>query len=131
MNIRRKVGSVNRAEALAHFEQNYVQAKVVEKILQAENYLLQYREELAAEFRESLRTICRKIKALQENGKLAQVGFINYALLRSALLEKKPQYRIDVYNKDWYFDRVNTMVPWSYGFLTNWETNWKALADFT
>jgi hypothetical protein len=94
---------MDRTESLGHFEQNYVQAKITEKILQAESYLLQYREELAAEFRESLRLICQKIQAMQTEGTLDQVGFINYSLLRSAILEKRPQYRIDVYNQDWYF----------------------------
>jgi hypothetical protein len=101
--ITKKGNAMDRTESLGHFEKNYVQGKIVEKILQAESHLLQHREELAAEFRESLRLICQKIQATQIEETLAQVGFINYSLLRSAILEKRPQYRIDVYNQDWYF----------------------------
>jgi uncharacterized protein YjbI with pentapeptide repeats len=96
--------AMNRTEALEHFEQNYVQAKADEKILQAEAYLLQHRDELAVKFLESLRTIGRKVKTMQAEGRLAKVRFVNYALLRSALLAKEPPYRIDVYNQEWYFD---------------------------
>jgi uncharacterized protein YjbI with pentapeptide repeats len=112
---------MNRIEALAHFENNYVQAKVLEKILQAESYLWQNRDQLAAEFRESLRIICRKIKALQMDGQLDKVGFINYALLRSALLTKKPQYRIDVYNKEWYFAPTQPECPGEYDASRIWR----------
>jgi hypothetical protein len=96
--------AMNRTEALAHFEQNYVQTKADEKILQAEAYLLQHRDQLAGEFRESLQAIGLKIKTMQAVGSLAKVRFVNYAMLRSALLVSEPPYRIDVYNKEWYFD---------------------------
>lgn len=95
---------MNRTEALAHFEQNYVRPKALEKLLQAEEYLWQHRDELAGELRESLRQISRKIKAMQRTGELERVGYINYSLLRSAFFTQKPVYRIDVYNKEWYFD---------------------------
>jgi uncharacterized protein YjbI with pentapeptide repeats len=96
--------AMNRTEALAHFEQNYVQAKADEKILQAEAHLLQHRDQLAGEFRESIKAIALKIKTMQAAGSLAKVRFVNYAMLRSALLANEPPYRIDVYNKEWYFD---------------------------
>lgn len=95
---------MKKAEALAHFEQTYVQPKLLQKLLQAQDYLLQHRDELAADFQKSLCQICLAIKARQLKGELGKVGFIHYAMLRSAILFRKPQYRIDVYPKEWYFD---------------------------
>jgi uncharacterized protein YjbI with pentapeptide repeats len=105
---------MNRTEALEHFEKNYVQNRLEEKILQAQSCLLQHRDELVKEFRESLRAVCRRIKVMQEAGKLDKVGFITYAMLRSAILAKQSRYRIDVYNKEWYFDTAQPECSGTY-----------------
>lgn len=95
---------MDKAEALAHFEENYVQAKLIEKLMQTEEYLLSHQEELTDEFIHSLRAIGLKISRMQSEGEIGKVGYINYGMLRSSILDRSPIYRINVYNKEWYFD---------------------------
>lgn len=95
---------MNRSEALAHFEQNYVQPKVIEKLVQAQQYLMQHWDDMVAEFRDSFREICRQICTMQAMEELGKVGFIQYSMLRSAILERRPVFRINAYTKEWYYD---------------------------
>lgn len=95
---------MEKAEALAHFEDNYVRAKLIEKLLQTEKYFLNHLDELADEFLRSVRAIGLKIIRMQSEGEIGKVGYINYGMLRSSILDRSPIYRIDVYNKEWYFD---------------------------
>jgi hypothetical protein len=95
---------LKKSESLALFNERYVRYRVKEKILQAEDFILQHKEELAAEFVDSFQNYCRKIKTMQLSGDIGNVRYINYAMLRTSILIHKPQYRIDVYNKDWYYD---------------------------
>jgi uncharacterized protein YjbI with pentapeptide repeats len=99
---------LNKAESLKDFEQNYLREHVLEKLLRAEDYLLKHHDELAEEWRQSLRNICLKIKTMQSKGEINRVGFIQYSMLRSSILERQPRYLINVYHKDWYFDPVQT-----------------------
>lgn len=96
---------MDKAEALAHFEENYVQAKLIEKLLQTEEYFRSHQDELADEFLRSVGAIGMKINLMQSKGEIGKVGYINYGMLRSSILDRSPIYRINVYNKEWYFDR--------------------------
>jgi uncharacterized protein YjbI with pentapeptide repeats len=100
----RKAVKVIKSDSWEHFEQNYVRPKVREKLLQAEAYLLKHQDQLAEEWLQSFRKICLKIKLMQSKGDINRVGFIQYSMLRSSILERKPRYLINVYHKDWYFD---------------------------
>jgi hypothetical protein len=95
---------MNKEDALKHFEATYVVPKTLEKLFQTEEYYHKHRDELGEGFIRSYGAICRNIKEKQVTGDIGKVGYIHYSLLRSSLIVKRPSYRIDVYNKEWYFD---------------------------
>jgi|GEM_PF-1309698 len=95
---------VTKAEALEHFGRVYVQERVWKKLMQAEEYYHRHYGELKDGFLRSFQAIVEEIRRRQAVGALGPVGYIQYSMLRSALLAKRPTHRIDVYNEKWYFD---------------------------
>jgi predicted HTH domain antitoxin len=49
------------------------------------------------------------------------IGYINYSMLRTNIMDKKYDYVVDSYSKYWYFDKENCNITydasWSFKFL--------------
>ena len=95
---------MDRTEALEHFYQNCVKQAVIEKISQAEHFFDKHKDELVPDFVDSFRRLCMKIKKMQIDNKIGKIGYIQYSMLRSNIIENNYDYLIDTYNKQWYFD---------------------------
>jgi hypothetical protein len=112
---------MKRAEAWEHFVTNYAQPAARKKIMALEEYFGQHQEELIAEFLESFREICLKIKAMQSVGAKGKIACITYSMLRTAILDRRPVYLVEAFNKEWFLDPVEcqTRYPagWAFQFL--------------
>lgn len=116
---------MTRDEALKHFDENYVQVKSIEKFESVKEYYLAYKDEIIASFIESFRQICLKIKDSQSKGKKEGIGYIQYSMLRTNIMEKKYEYVVHAFDEYWYFDEencsVNYDVKWIFKFLDDLE----------
>ncbi|GLI05959.1 hypothetical protein YDYSG_19890 [Paenibacillus tyrfis] len=95
---------MTRQEALKHFWETYVKDKQKEYIEKAEEEYRSRKDELAKDFIESFRRICLNIKEMQSAGKKAKIGYINYSMRRTYLMERKHEHVVEAFDKDWYFD---------------------------
>lgn len=103
---------MTREEALKHFDENYVQVKSIEKFKCIEEYYLANKDEIIASFIESFRQICLKIKDCQLKGKKESIGYIQYSMLRTNIMEKKYEYVVHAFDTYWYFDEENCSVKY-------------------
>lgn len=112
---------MTRNEALKHFDENYVAQIRTEKIKEMEQYYLRNKEKHLIKFVEDFKKMCLKIKDMQSQGEKARIGYINYSILRTNIMEKNYEYSIDSFDKYWYFDKVECSttydVYWTFKFL--------------
>ncbi|WP_036712667.1 hypothetical protein [Paenibacillus ehimensis] len=95
---------MTRQEALKHFLEAYVKDKQKEYIERAEEDYRSRKDELAKDFIESFRRICLNSKEMQSAGQKEKIGYINYSMRRTYLLERKHEHVVEAFDKDWYFD---------------------------
>ena len=67
---------MKRAEALKHFEEEYINPHSNKMIKDMEKYIDENRKELTVDFVENFRTLCNKIKAMQDEGKKGKIAII-------------------------------------------------------
>ncbi len=67
-------------------------------------YVQGHFDELVSRFTDCFSEYCRKISKMQNHGKKGEIAFIHFSVLRSFLLLKKYELRIDAYDENWYLD---------------------------
>jgi hypothetical protein len=91
---------MKRAEAWEHFVTDRAQPGNNEKLMALERYFQLHLEELIAKFLELFREICLKIKAMQSVGAKGKIACITYSMLRSAILDRRPIYLVEAFDKE-------------------------------
>ena len=71
---------VERSEALKHFEEEYVDTAIIELNDNIEKYIDDHKKELTEAFVENFRTLCKKIKEMQERRQKGKDSIYNLFL---------------------------------------------------
>lgn len=112
---------MTREEALSHFETQQVRAVSRAKRLALEAYYQENQDALVAEFISSFSRICERARAKQETDGKGPIGYIHYAMLRTALLDGGYEWRIDAYDGSWYRDPLECSevydAGWAFKYL--------------
>ena len=66
-------------------------------------------------------TYCEKVSDMQEMGKKNPITFINFSVLRTNLLVKNHELRIDAYDENWYLDRIECLGSYDVSELYRWH----------
>lgn len=96
-------------------------------------YVSEHFEELAEKFVKCFSEYCDEIAAMQREGKKGAIAYIHFSVLRTNILLKKHEIRIDAYDENWYLDSVecscNYPVEEIYSYLEKYgdcvEALWK------
>ncbi|MCL1989420.1 MAG: pentapeptide repeat-containing protein [Defluviitaleaceae bacterium] len=88
---------------------------------------------LVDEFVQSFTTYCEQIVHMQQAGHKQAIAFINFSVLKTNLLTRKHELRMDAYDENWYLDRVactgtydvSPFYRWLYTFADNLEATRK------
>jgi uncharacterized protein YjbI with pentapeptide repeats len=121
---------MNSEEAWSHFMDNYALEYSRQKIMELERCFSEQFDNYIAEFLESFREICRNIQTMQRHNQKGKIACITYSMLRTAIVNRKPVYLIEAFNKDWYLDFVECQAryraEWAFGYLQQLETELEA-----
>lgn len=63
-------------------------------------------EQLVSEFIDCFSKYCDKIYKMQQQGKKGAIAYIHFSVLRTNILLRKHEIRIDAYDENWYMDCV-------------------------
>jgi len=77
-------------------------------------------DKLIDEFVECFEDYCTKVVKMQEIGIKEPISFINFSVLRTNLLIKKHELRIDAYGEDWYLDRIECAGSYDVSKMYRW-----------
>lgn len=76
--------------------------------------------EILKDFQGAFIEVFQKGAKMQEAGKKTAIAYVCISILRSSLLTKTYQLRIDLYGSDGYFDRAECEGHWNVGFVFEW-----------
>lgn len=107
---------VQSGEVLEHFLENVVGKRKVENLRALEHFFQVSKDELAGEFRQSFREICRSFKEQETQMDKEPLGHITFSMLRTELLEGNHTYLVEGTDEDWFFD----LEP----FLATYDASW-------
>lgn len=113
---------VERSEALKHFEEEYINRYVREMKKNIEKYIDDHRKELTEAFVENFRTLCRKIKEMQKEGRKGKIAYITYSFNIHNLQKESRDYVVQAYGSEWFLEegeecKISYNVGWLYDFL--------------
>lgn len=113
---------MERSEALKHFEEEYINPYVREMKKNIEKYIDDHRKELTEAFVENFRTLCRKIKEMQKEGRKGKIAYITYSFNIHNLQKESRDYVVQAYGSEWFLEegeecKISYNVGWLYDFL--------------
>ncbi|MBU3134566.1 hypothetical protein KPL40_19340 [Clostridium gasigenes] len=111
------ITQINKEELLAEFEEKYVANRWVNEFIQIDerykNNTVAIEENLISKFD----SVCKKVRDLQERNLKGEIKYIYFSLLRTSLLENKGQYRIDLYDENWFLDKEEDSINIDLDFI--------------
>jgi len=113
---------MTREEALEHFEEEYVYKYYVQMDKRAEKYIEENNERLTLEFIETFRSLCKKIKQMQIEGKKEKIAYITFSFGIDNLLHNSREYMVHAYGSEWFYEdseecKVMHDLNWLYEFM--------------
>jgi hypothetical protein len=113
---------VKRSEALKHFEEEYINPYVREMKKNIEKYIDDHRKELTEAFVDNFRTLCKKIKEMQKEGRKGKIAYITYSFNIHNLQKESRDYVVQAYGSEWFLEegeecKISYNVGWLYDFL--------------
>lgn len=113
---------MERSEALKHFEEEYINRYVREMKKNIEKYIDDHRKELTEAFVENFRTLCKKIKEMQKEGRKGKIAYITYSFNIHNLQKESRDYVVQAYGNEWFLEegeecKISYNVGWLYDFL--------------
>lgn len=78
-------------------------------------YVKEHFDELIEKFVECFKNYCARICLMQQSGEKGEIAYIHFSVLRTNILLKKHEIRIDAFDENWYMDSVEC----SYSYPVN------------
>ena len=95
---------MRREETMQLFIEKEVTPRKLESLWALEAYFQTHKDELAGQFHDSFRRICKSFLNEQETGEKKRIGHFTYSILRTELVEGKHLYIVEASDEDWLYD---------------------------
>ncbi len=83
-----------------------LERKGKELATELDGYVKEHFEELIEKFIKCFTDYCTRIAEMQQQGKKGKIAYIHFSVLRTNILLKRHEIRIDAYDENWYLDAV-------------------------
>lgn len=102
-----------------------LQRKSKELATGLDNYVKSHFEHLVTQFTDCFCGYCDKIYQMQQQGEKGAIAYIHFSVLRTNILLKKHEIRMDAYDENWYMDSVECSGSYPvgefYSYLEEYE----------
>lgn len=102
----------------------YMEAQKNQKLFEMEDLYQSRLDEFIPAIQDSLNQSFQTVVALQKNGRLGEISYLEYTFLYTNLINQKDAAQMRVYDDNWYFDpyqRVIGEFDYSLLFTKYWE----------
>lgn len=108
---------VNKEELLIEFEEKYVKDKWVDKFLEVDEMYKSDKAAIEENLIKTFEEVCKQTIALQEKQLKGEIKYIYISLLRTSIIENKGEYRIDLYDENWFLDKEEDSINIDLDFI--------------
>ena len=92
-----------------------LQRKSKELAVRLNDYVQSHFEELTAQYVECFAAYCDAVYQMQQQRRKGPIAYIHFSILRTNILMKKHEIRLDAYDENWYLDPVECSGSYSVG----------------
>lgn len=107
----------NKQKFLQEFYLKHVHNKWINEFIKIDEIYKTDKENIEANFISTFNEICRKCIELQEKNLKGNIKYIYFSLLRSSFLEHKGEYRVDLYDENWFLDKEECSINIDLNFV--------------
>lgn len=108
---------IDKNKVLREFEEEYVTDKWVTKFLEVDEIYKADKAAIEENINLAFEDVCKQAIVLQEKQLKGEIKYIYISLLRTSILENKGEYRIDLYDENWFLDKEETSINIDLNFI--------------
>lgn len=108
---------VDKKKLLREFEEKYVVNRWTSEFNEIINKYESNRESIEEEIISKFDLVCKEAIALQEEQLKGKIRYIYLSLLRTSIFENKGQWRIDLYDPNWFLDKEECFINIDLNFI--------------
>ena len=107
----------DKEKLLEEFQEKYVTDKWVDKFLEADEMYKSDKAAIEKNLIIAFEEVCKQTVILQEKQLKGDIKYIYISLLRTSILENKGEYRIDLYDENWFLDKEESSINIDLNFI--------------
>jgi len=108
---------IDKNKVLREFEEKYVTDKWVDKFLEVDEMYKGDKAAIEENLSLSFDKVCKQAIVFQGKQLKGEIKYIYISLLRTSILENKGEYRIDLYDENWFLDKEETNINIDLNFI--------------
>ncbi|MDE6251953.1 MAG: pentapeptide repeat-containing protein [Lachnospiraceae bacterium] len=106
-----------------------LQKKSKELAIRLDNYVKSHFEHLVSKFTDCFLDYCDKIYQMQQQGEKGAIAYIHFSVLRTNILLRKHEIRLDAYDENWYMDVVECSSSYQVGEFYSYFEEYEDLIE--
>lgn len=107
----------DKDKRLEEFQEKYVTDKWVDKFLEVDEMYKGDKAAIEENLNLAFSEVCKQAIVIQEKQLKGDIKYIYISLLRTSILENKGEYRIDLYDENWFLDKEETSINIDLNFI--------------
>lgn len=108
---------IDKNKVLSEFEEKYVTDKWVDKFFEVDEMYKADEAAIEENLIGAFEDVCKKAIEFQEKQLKGEIKYIYFSLLRTSILENNGEYRIDLYDENWFLDKAETSISIDLNFI--------------
>ncbi|MCY6355718.1 hypothetical protein [Clostridium sp. ZS2-4] len=117
----------NKEELLMEFQQKYVANRWVDEFLKIDETYKSHRNSIEENLISTFNEVCKQAVYLQEKQLKGEIKYIYFSFLRTSILENKGEYRIDLYDENWFLDKEECSMNIDLNFI--FDSNFRHMEE--
>ncbi|WP_252244582.1 MULTISPECIES: hypothetical protein [unclassified Clostridium] len=107
----------DKDKILEEFKTKYVDNIWVDNFIRIDEFYRNNKEDIDSELIKRFDSVCEKCIDMQKNNLKGKVTYIYFSLLRTSIIEAKGEFRIDLYDENWFLDKQESSISIKLDFL--------------
>ncbi len=108
---------IDKNKVLSEFEEKYVTDKWVDKFFEVDEMYKADEAAIEENLIGAFEEVCKKVIEFQEKQLKGEIKYIYFSLLRTSILENNGEYRIDLYDENWFLDKEENSINVDLNFI--------------
>lgn len=108
---------IDKNKVLMEFQEKYVADKWTYKFLEVDEMYKSDKKAIEENLIKVFEEACKKALEFQKDNSKGKIKYIYFSLLRTKIFEYNGEYRIDLYDENWFMDKKETSINIDLNFI--------------